>query len=246
MTTLRAVLVGATTAGLLGIPGAAFGTAPGPLAAHPEIRLAAPMDSAPQARRVTAIRWMRFGHIHAAGTTMRIVGQVTARSHGQYGALAGAHVRLYRRLDGSSRWVYLGTRATSTGPTPEFSFATVSRQNADYRVAYGGSPRFGSSSRLTWLTVYRLFNGHIADGAGAATYSGHVTPFYTHKSITLQRRTCPACSYRTYRTATTGVNGTFAFKLPAPSHGRWWWRVTAPGTAAFMQSYGGTLSTQLV
>jgi hypothetical protein len=34
--------------------------------------------------------------------------------------------------------------------------------------------------------------------------------------------------------------------LPAPPTGRWWWRVTTPGNAGFIRSYGGTISTQLL
>jgi hypothetical protein len=232
MSKLRATLAGLTAAGLLGLPAAALATTP--------------VEGVQQAatRHVTGIRWMAFGHIHAAGEPMTLIGQVTSRAHGQRGALAGVHVKLYRQLGASRTWVYIGSQTTGSATYPEFRFVTESRQNANYKVAFAGNAAFAPTSGVTWLEVYRSFNGRINDGAGAATYHGTVTPFYTHKPITLQRRSCASCSYVNYKSATTGLRGVFSFDLPAPPSGRWWWRVTTPGNAAFIRSYGGTITTQ--
>jgi len=231
MAKLRAVVVGVTAAALLALPAAASGVGGSHQAAH---------------RHATHILWMHFSHMHAADESLVLVGQVTSRVDGHRGALAGAEVKIYRQLDGNKPWVYLGARTTPNTDLPEFRFTTPSRQNAHYKVVYAGDASFAPTSEVTWLSVYRSFNGHIDDGTGAATYKGNVTPYYTHKPITLQRRTCPTCSYTPYKAATTGVGGAFSFSLPAPLHGRWWWRVTTPGTAAFIQSYGGTITTQLI
>jgi hypothetical protein len=234
MTKMRAVLVGLTAASLLGLPAAALATAP--------------MSGAHQAvtRHATGIRWMVFGHIHAVGSPMTLVGQVTSRAHGQHGALAGVQVKLYRQLGANPSWVYLGAQTTDGGDLPQFRFVTESRQNAHYKVVFAGNATFAPTSKITWLDVYRLFNGKIYDGAGAATYKGNVTPFYTRKPITLQKRSCATCPYVDYKAATTGINGAFSFDLPAPPTGRWWWRVTTPGNAGFITSYGGTISTTLL
>jgi hypothetical protein len=234
MTKMRTVLVGLTAASLLGLPAAALATAP-TSGVHQVL-----------ARHATSIRWMAFGHIHAAGAPMTLIGQVASSAHGQSGALAGVQVTLSRKLDGSTTWLYLGTQTTGTGDVPEFRFHTEARQNARYRVEFAGNTSFAPCRKTTWETVYRLFHGTISDGPGAATLTGYVSPFYTHKPITLQRRSCAACAYVTYTTRTTGTNGAYSFALPAPPKGRWWWRVSIPGTVAFMASYGGTISTQLV
>jgi len=231
MAKMRAVVIGATVAGLLGLPAAAAGLAGGHQTAQ---------------RHATTIRWMHFSHMHAADTSFVLVGQVASRVAGHRGALPGAQVKIYRQLDGNKPWVYLGARTTTSGDLPEFRFTTPSRQNAHYKVVYAGDASFAPTSAVTWLSVYRSFNGRIVDGSGAATYKGNVTPYYTHKAISLQRRTCPSCAYRPYKGATTGVGGAFSFALPAPLHGRWWWRVTTPGTSAFIPSYGGTISTELI
>jgi len=234
MTKMRAALVGLTVAGLLGLPAAALGSAP-----------ATVVDQAAAVHK-TSIRWMAFGHMHAAGTPMTIIGQVASRAHGTRGALAGVQVKLYRQLGASRTWVYLGSATTGSGLIPRFQFVTLSRMNANYKVAFAGDDSFGPSSDVTWLEVYRLFNGHIYDGRSVATYKGNVTPYYTHKPITLERRSCASCPYVDYKSGLTGTNGAFSFALPAPAHGRWWWRVTVPGNPGFIRSYGGTLTTERV
>jgi hypothetical protein len=234
MSKMRVALVGLTAVALLGLPAAAVASSP------------ATGASQALTRHATSIRWMASGHIHAAGAPMTLVGQVTSRAHGQHGALAGVQVKLYRQLGASRTWVYLGAQTTGSGSLPEFRFVTMSRQNSNYKVVFAGNPSFAPSSKTTWLEVYRSFNGRIYDGAAAATYKGNVTPFYTHKPITLQKRACAACPYRTYKTVTTGLNGAFSFALPAPPRARWWWRVTTPGNAGFIRSYGGTITTQLL
>jgi hypothetical protein len=224
--TRRTLLIGLTVAALTTLPAAAIGGQDASL--HP-----------------TQIRWMAFDHIHPANTTMIITGQVSAHYGGNAGALAGVPVQVYRQLDGNPGWVLLGSTKTGTGAKPVFRFPTLARQNATYRVSYAGNDTFGASRRGTWLSVFRSFNGTIKDGTDAATLSGHVTPFYTHKSIVLQRRPCASCGYTDYKNATTGAGGTYSFALPAPPSGHWWWRVRIPGTAAFIASYGGTFSTTL-
>lgn len=232
MAKVRVALIGLTAAGLLGLPAAAVGL---PTSGHQS-----------NGRHATSIRWMHYSHVHLAGSSFVMVGQVASRADGVRGALAGVQVKVYRQLDGNQAWVYLGVRTTTTGTLPEFRFTTESKQNAHYRVVFAGNDTFAPTSEQTYLSVYRSFNGHIIDGSGAATYKGYVSPFYTHKPITLQRRACATCSYYAYKSGSTGLGGVFSFQLPAPQHDRWWWRVTIPGTGAYIASYGGTISTQLV
>lgn len=234
MTKIRALLVGLTGLSLLGLPAVASAGTP-----------STGFDQA-VIRHQTSIRWMAFRHIHAAGAPMALIGQVAAFAQGHHGALAGVQVKIYRRLDGNSAWVYQGTRTTGSGALPQFRFETVTRQNAHYKVTFAGNASFAPTSKITWESVYRSFNGRIFDGAGAATYRGNVTPYYTHKPIALQKRSCASCSYVTVKRTTTGTNGAFSFALPAPPQARWWWRVSVPPTAAFLASYGGTFTTELV
>jgi len=234
MNKFRAAVIGATAAGLLGLPAAALATAPA----------SGVRQSATDHR--SSIRWMAFSHIKVARAPMTIVGQVVSSAHGERGALAGVRVWLYRKLDSGHDWVFLQRGVTSQGTLPQFRFATPSWQNATYKVVFPGSPGFARTSRNTWLEVHRAFGSHLADGAGAATFTGTVTPFYQHRSITLQRKSCLTCSYVDYKTATTGTGGTFKFYLPAAPVRRWWWRATVPGETGFIASYSATIVTQRV
>ncbi len=243
MKTLRSVLIGLTATALLGIPGAALGaSAAGPSSSADT---GAALSRLAAARHSTSIRFLAFDHIRPASTQLGVKGQVAASVGGHQGALGGVQVKLYRQLNGNNAWVYLDTAKTSNGSAPAFFFNTFARQNAHYKVVFAGNSQFGPSGGITWLDTYRLFHGAITDGRGAATLHGHVTPYYTHKAISLQKRACAACGYVTIKKATTGNDGAYSFALPAPHSGRWWWRVVIPGTTAYIQSFGGTFTTQL-
>lgn len=232
----RSFLVAVATVSLLGLPAAALATAP-------TAGVPAPHSSSQQAQYKTSIRYLPFLHIHAAGSRMAVTGQVTAFAQGQHGALEGVEVKLYRKLAGQTEWSYQASQNTTSGATPEFRFGVSTIHNASYEVVFAGNATFGASQRSTWLTVYRSFNGVITDGKSAATLHGNVTPYYTHKTIMLQKRSCASCDYTTVKTITTGTNGTYSFLLPAPASGRWWWRMTIPGTDSYMESFSGTFST---
>ncbi len=244
MKTTRAILAGLTAAALVGLPGAA--TASTPTDAHqPSLVPALATTHLAVTRHRTTVRYLGFRHIRAYGYTVGVRGQVTGRAQGRRGALAGVQVKLFRQLNGNSTWVYLATQRTGTGAYPQFSFPTLARQNAHYKVVFGGNTSFQPSQNTTWLNVFRLFNGAITDGSTVATLHGHVTPYYTGKPIALQKRSCATCDYLTVKRATTGSFGAYSFALTAPTTGRWWWRVAIPGTTAYMPSYGGVFSTQL-
>ena len=241
MKTFRAMLVGLTSATLIGVPGAAMASAPVTLS------LAASSPASLQlavARHRTSIRFLDTDHIKPAGATGLVRGQVVGSSQGTRGALAGVQVKLYRQLDGSRTWTYLGSRVTDDGAFPRFAFSVLARQNAHYRVVFGGNDGFLPTEKSTWLSVYRVFNGAIADGPAAATLHGHVSPYYTHKDISLQKSSCDGCDYVTVKHAVTGVDGAYSFSLPAPAQGKWWWRLTIPKTVAYIASIGSTFSTE--
>lgn len=241
MTTTRTIVVGLTAATLLGIPAAAVASTPTDSA---RTTVAKSPAQALATRHPAMIRYLDFAHVRAAGETFSIRGQVIGRAQNTRGALASATVKLYRQLDGNTAWVYLQTVRTGTFEYPQFTFSTLARQNAHYKVVFGGSLNFLPTQKATWATVHRVFNAIITDGPNVATLHGHVAPYYTGKPIALQKKTCPLCTFVTVKRATTGVGGAYSFGLPAPSVGRWWWRLAIPGTIAFMPSYGGTYSTQ--
>lgn len=249
MKTTRAFLVGLTSVALLGVPGLALASTPvasTPVESTGSI-LSPALASAPPLvlnRHRTTVRFLDFPHMRASWYPVNVRGQVTGWAQGRHGALPAVQVKLYRQLDGNSRWAYLATTSTGTGAYPQFSFPVLARQNAHYRVRFAGNASFQPSQNMTWQSVFRLFHGVITDGTTAATLHGRVTPYYGSKPIALQKRSCATCDYVTVKRARTGSTGEYSFALPAPASGRWWWRLAVPGTVAFVPSYGGTFSTQ--
>jgi hypothetical protein len=230
MKSTRSMVVGLGAVLVLGLSGTAFAAVQ-------------PATSVSQVQHPTTIRYLPFQHIQAATHTVVIRGQVAAHADGERGALGGVQVKLYRQLDGNAHWVFVAAQPTGNAAFPHFAFATPARQNAHYKVVFTGNSNFRGSEDTTWVSVYRSFNGRITDGQGSATLRGDVTPYYTHKPIWLQKRSCAACGYVTIKKVDTGVGGAYSFSLPAPPHGRWWWRLVIPGTGAYIASYGGTFTT---
>lgn len=231
MKTTRSLAIGLTAALVLGLSGTA-------LAAQ------APATREAQVVHRTQIRFLPVRHIHPAGGTLYVRGQVASTVDGQTGALAGVTVKFYRQLHGNSNWVYAGTRTTGDGDFPGFTFSAKAGMNAHYKAVFVGNANFRPSQKSTYHTVYRLFNATITDGRGAATLRGHVTPLYTHKPIALQKRSCATCRYVTVKRTVSGTGGAYSFSLQAPPHGFWWWRVSIPGTVWFMPSFSATFSTK--
>jgi hypothetical protein len=249
MKSRRTALVGLTVATLLSVSGTALASSPQPGAQSAAVSSSAQLlGSARHATAVhpTNIRFLMFDHMLPPGGTVHIRGQVAGKAQGTRGALAGVVVRLYRHFDPTKPWIYLGTQTTGAGQYPQFNFSTIARMNATYKVVFAGNDTFLPSEDTTWLSVYRMFNGVIRDGKSAATLHGNVNPYYTHKVIYLQKRACAPCGYVTVKKATTGMAGAYSFTLPAPPSGRWWWRVTVPGSGGYIESRSGTFSTQQI
>jgi hypothetical protein len=243
----QSALLGLIVAALLLGSGTAIGATP-----QPETMSGASVISARLAtaghqaagQHPTSIRLLTFDHFLAAGGTMHVRGQVVSQLHGSRGALAGVDVTLYRRFNADSPWMRVGTDTTDNGATPRFIIPTPARMNARYKVVFAGDTTFRGSQVLTYVNVYRLFHGVITDGKDSASLHGSVTPFYNHRVIFLQKRSCATCSYVNYRHMSTGAGGAYRFSVPAPPKGRWWWRVAIPSTGAYIASHSGTYTTQ--
>lgn len=251
MTPLRMALVGATSASLLLVPAGATAISPTATApAAPAESAATSTDSsrlaaaaAVQGRYNTWIRFLRFDHTRPWSSRVRIKGQLAARKDGQVGALKGRRVTLYRQYDGRSRWVRLETRRTSQEARPKFRFTVRARANADYRVAFAGNRRFQPTRDKTHVSVYRIFNAKLRDGSGR--FHGKVQPRYRNKVIRLEKRRCASCGWDVVRSKRTGDYGRWRFNVGAPRSGRWWWRVSTPGSTKFIRSHSGVFTTEL-
>lgn len=238
--TLRTTVVGLTAAALLVTPAAATAVAPADSAASGPTTQVAPATAA--ARNNTWVRFLRFDHTRPWRGGVHIKGQVAARVAGQRGALRGVRVTLYRQLDGRSRWVRLARTTTSRTDRPKFRFDVRAKANADYRVVFRGNARFQPSRAATHVAVHRIFNAKLRDGTGR--FRGRVQPNYGNKIIYLEKRPCSTCSWHRVRSNRTGSLGYWRFKVGAPRSGRWWWRVSVPGSTAYIRSISGVFTTE--
>jgi hypothetical protein len=235
MRSARSFIVALTTAGLLALPGIA--------AAAP---ISAPADtvSAMQALRGqrfdTNVRFLAFDHTRGFGTRTVVRGQVISDRGAGPGAVPGIRVRLYRQLDGTSRWVFLDKDYTSQ-ISGIFRLHARSKANAAYKVVYAGNDTYQPSHDVTSVSVYRFFDANLEDGTGR--FHGKVTPHYAHKRIYLEKRRCSDCGWDRVRIDKTRRHGRYSFMVGAPRHGQWWWRVSTPASTAYIASHSAVFTT---
>jgi hypothetical protein len=223
------------------------------LLALPGLDSAATAASAPQAPRSaaaaaagranTSIRFLDFDHTRGWRQFAYIRGQVTATKGGTRGALKSAHVKIYRKLDSQRTFHFLATRSTGTRPYPRFELRTRALGNAVYKVVYGGNSSYQRTGSSTRVLVHRSMRASLEDGTGR--FHGVARPKYSHRVVYLEKRSCARCPWRKVRHTRSGAHGLFAFNVPAPRSGRWWWRASTPASGRFIWSYTGVYTTRL-
>jgi len=247
--TLRILAASLTSVALLAAPGltGAVSAASPPRAAADQTLTrdsSAPTALATlAARHRTSIRFLDFTHTRRWHTRARIAGQVTAVVSGRRGAVKNVHVRLFRRLVGSSSWKYVALTRAGSGSSPTFVFRPKAVGNADYKVAFRGNSKLRRSSATTRLLVHRDMRARLEDISG--NFHGTVRPHWAHRVIYLEKRSCATCSWHRARSTYTGDRGHFRFYVPAPRSGRWWWRASVPPKTRFIRSFTGVFTTQL-
>jgi len=234
----RSVLIGFTAVSLLALPSAATATTPAGRAASPPPAVAQSVPSGFD----TTVRFLDFDHSRRYGKDVRIKGQVVARVGDRRGAVKDVRVRLYRKIDGNTRWVHMDTGRTNKRRHPSFTFHTRARANASYRVVFKGNAQLQRSRGVTGVTVYRLFNARLEDGSGR--FHGRVVPRYGHHVVYLDKRNCAECSWRRAATTTATDRGRYSFKVGAPRTGRYYWRLQTPRSVKYRRSYSGVFTTE--
>jgi hypothetical protein len=180
------------------------------------------------------------------GSTLLITGQVQdSAGTGYLPDSPDGYVTLKRRKAGTSTWTTLGTYQNESN----FRFSTTARFTATYQVVYSGGNwtnpddgqayTFGSSSGTRTFTVSRNLHGKAVKAGGKLYYRGNVDPGWGRKPVTIQKKACKSCGWKSYKTVRTSRYGAYSVRISAPRSGRWFWRSTVRATSpTFVRAYG--------
>jgi hypothetical protein len=75
---------------------------------------------------------------------------------------------------------------------------------------------------------------------------GKVAPSYTGKRMTVQRKTCASCNYKTMRTIKVKAGSKYKTTLTAPAQGRWRWRLVTKADKKFIATPTATIVTRRI
>jgi hypothetical protein len=162
---------------------------------------------------------------------------------------AGGQVVLYRQLSGTTPWKVVATQANEAA---DFMFTTTAWQNATYLIRYtGGSIGSGDSTHTftrkdfaRYIKVGRHPHGKVVKSGGRLYFRGNVDPGYHYRYVTIQKKACSSCSWRTYKKVKTTGTGAYSGRVYAPSTGRWYWRSLVPGVSpTWANGYSATWYT---
>lgn len=235
---VRSALIGATAASLLAWPGAATANV---ASKHPASQPQVGTQVA-AGRFDTSVRFLDFDHSRRYATDVNIRGQVIAKVGDNQGAVKDVRVRLYRRIDGNTRWLHIDSGRTNERRRPSFTFRARARANATYRVVFAGNAQLQPSQDATGVVVYRGFNARLEDGTGR--FHGRVVPRYGHRVVFLEKRNCASCPWRSVARDETTDRGRYRFKVGAPPTGRYYWRLRTPPSIKYIRSYSSTFTTE--
>ena len=153
-------------------------------------------------------------------------------------------ITLKVRKAGASKWKTVGTRSNESS----FSFSPTSKGSVVYRVVYNGgtygSYTFASSSKDRTAKGSRNPHSKGVKSGGKLYYRGNVDPGWGHKTVTIQKKSCKSCGWRTYKNVRTSRSGGYSARIYAPSSGRWYFRSVVRATKpTFVKATGGTIYT---
>jgi hypothetical protein len=186
--------------------------------------------------------------------TMTITGQfgVQDPTTQEYGYLNDETVSLERKLVGQSDFTLLDDAVTAG--EGKVTFSTPATKNAQYRLTYSGNTLTSadgtssvdlapSTSTVRGIHVYRDLHDRGVKKSGRNYLLGNVDPGWGGRTIFLQRKTCAKCAWKGYTTQRTTSTGGWKFRVPAPKHGKWYWRAYVPATTDYLKSSSGVYFT---
>jgi hypothetical protein len=98
------------------------------------------------------------------------------------------------------------------------------------------------------LLAMRDFNAGKRKANGQLYFRGDINPGWGGRAVTLQRKTCGTCAWRTVATKAAGSSGGWSFRVtyPAKVGPVWRWQAVLAAAGDFEKSYSAQLTTQRV
>lgn len=228
---------------LVGVLGAAL------LGALPVALTSTSADAGTTATLGTKIFWAKQARsVYAYGQGVRVVAQVGVQcpeDPSTYCTLPDTEgdLKVYRKLGGTSSYRLLKTIADES---QQFTFSSPSQGTAYYKVVYsGGTASDGTTTyTVTGSELSRRIkgsrnpHGKAVRSRGKLYFRGNVDPGWGRKPVTIQKKACKSCGWRSYKTVRTSRYGAYSVRISAPRSGRWFWRSTVGATAPrFVRGY---------
>ena len=185
------------------------------------------------------------------GQRFDIVGQVFLLVGDPATPFPNQTVTLERRTSTSAPWSPVG-QATTVETTLSngekhymFTFHRVADRTASFRVRYagsgeaiGGSLSDDGTAKPVLVRVHRKMPIRLLQPKPSRIdLAGSVTPLFARHRVTVLRKTCAACAWRSFATPLTDSRGRYRVRLSVPRKGSHYFRARTPATNGFSQSY---------
>ena len=197
----------------------------------------------------TKVVWAMSTHRAQYNKTFEVQAQVGYTTNGTSWYLIDTGpddgtVTLQRRMAGTTAWKDIDT---ADDPSNVDFTGVVARANAAYRLVYSGgsypdatTPTYNyapSTSTADNLKVTRNLGDYGKKTHGKLYIKGNVNPGWGHKTVTVQRRTCSKCAWKTYSRVRTSGTGAWSARVTAPRTGSWYYRATVARSTQYAQSF---------
>lgn len=186
------------------------------------------------------------------GQPFQIVGQVFLLFGDSPAPLPNVTVVLERRRQAGHPWAEVATTTTKETTLPNgekhimFTFNRVADRTESYRVRYDGDPEseaIGPSKSddgdldPAVVRVQRKMPIRLVQPKPSRIYmAGSVTPRYARQRVTVLRKTCAKCAWKSYARPLTDAKGRYRVRLSAPRRGAHFFVARARASQGFAQS----------
>ena len=183
--------------------------------------------------------------------TFAITGRLTEDTGDQ--GLAGQTVVLVRKKKTETLSRVVATTTTDDDGTYRFTAQRVVG-SAAYRVDFDGDGvTYNASSSMddvdpVVVLAMRDLNATKKKVKGKLYFRGTANPGWGGKKVTLQRKTCSSCSWRTVTSKAAGSRGAWSFRVgyPAKVGPVWTYQAVLAASGDFEKSYSAQLTTRRV